>query len=141
MAELVSYTKIKEFIPEITEYGVKAAHRHKLEYGRGAPIPITVSPRMRVSPTQLDHFLTFITSPHIIQDLPFGQRLLKLSDGKVLETPNVIRAMITQRIIDQYRQFAEESNFKPRLDFRRSLEFGYPPREETAGRVSDRLCL
>ena len=28
-----------------------------------------------------------------------------------------------------------------RLDFRRSLEFGYPPREETAGRVSDRLCL
>ena len=29
----------------------------------------------------------------------------------------------------------------PRLDFRRSLAFGYPPREETAGRVSDRLCL
>ena len=28
-----------------------------------------------------------------------------------------------------------------RLDFRRSLEFGYPPREDTAGRVSDRLCL
>ena len=28
-----------------------------------------------------------------------------------------------------------------RLDFRRSLEFGYPPREETAGRVSDRLHL
>ena len=28
-----------------------------------------------------------------------------------------------------------------RLDFRRSLEFGYPPREEAAGRVNDRLCL
>ena len=33
------------------------------------------------------------------------------------------------------------SRLASRLDIRRSLEFGYPPREETAGRVSDRLCL
>ena len=28
-----------------------------------------------------------------------------------------------------------------RLALRRSLEFGYPPREETAGRVSDGLSV
>ena len=74
---------------------------------------ISKSPRMRVEGVQLDHFLTFITSPHVIQDLPFGQRYLHLSSGKVLETPNVIRTMIPQRIVRQYQQYCEETNFKP----------------------------
>jgi hypothetical protein len=68
---------------------------------------------MRVNNAQLDHFLCFITSPHVIQDLPFGQRYLHLANGKILETPNVIRSMIPQRIIDQYRQFCVETNFIP----------------------------
>jgi hypothetical protein len=68
---------------------------------------------MRVSPVQLDHFLTFITSPHVIQDLPFGQRNLQLSNGQVIETPNVIRTMIKQRTITQYVQYCEETDFKP----------------------------
>ena len=29
-----------------------------------------------VSPKQLDHFLDFITSAHIVQDLPFGEKTL-----------------------------------------------------------------
>ena len=68
---------------------------------------------MRVDADQLDHFLTFITSPHIIQDLPFGQRYLHLSSGIVLETPNVIRTMIPQRIVKQYLQYCNETDFKP----------------------------
>ena len=68
---------------------------------------------MRVDESQLDHFLCFITSPHVVQDLPFGQRYLYLSNGKILETPNVTRAMIPQRVIDQYHQFCSETNFKP----------------------------
>ena len=59
-------------------------------------------------------FLSFIiTSPHVVQDLPFAQRYLYLSNGKVLETPNVIRSMIPQHIIDQYNQFCVETNFSP----------------------------
>ena len=68
---------------------------------------------MRVEGGQLDHLLTFITSPHVVQDLPFGQRYLHLSSGKVLETPNVIRTMTPQRIVRQYQQYCEETNFKP----------------------------
>ena len=68
---------------------------------------------MRVSLSQLDHFLSFITSPHIIQDLPFSQRHLKLSNCKILETPNTIRMMISQHIVDQYVQCCTEINFKP----------------------------
>lgn len=68
---------------------------------------------MRVDSGQLDHFLTFITSSHIVQDLPFGQRFLKLSNGDVLETPNIIRTMIPERIVQQYQAYCEETQFKP----------------------------
>ena len=77
--------------------------------------PLKKSPRMRVNEDQLDHFLTFTMSSHIhvVQDLPFGQRYLHLENGQVLETPNVIRAMIPQRIIEQYTQFCKEGDMKP----------------------------
>lgn len=68
---------------------------------------------MRVSPAQLDSFLQFITSPHIVQDLPFGQRNLQLSSGQILQTPNTIRTMVAQRIVDQYLEYCNEINFKP----------------------------
>ena len=62
---------------------------------------------------QLDHFLSFITSPHLVQDLPFGQKHLKLSSGDLIEVPNVIRLMIPQRVVQQYKQYCMETNFKP----------------------------
>ena len=113
MADLTSLEKIQAYIPSITEFKFAIARKHKIEYGRGVPLPLQKSPRMCVDTNQLDHFISFITSPHIIQDLPFGQRYLHLSTGKVLETPNVIRNMIPQRIVKQYMQYCYETNFKP----------------------------
>ena len=78
MADLASFSTLQKFIPGITTYRVKIARRHKDLYGRGAPLIGKRSTRMRVSPTQLDHFLTFITSPHVTQDLLFGERNLIL---------------------------------------------------------------
>ena len=113
MADLVTFKQIQRYIPGLTEYRFKMARIHRLEYGRGVVLPMNKSPRMRVEGGQLDHFLTFITSPHVVQDLPFGQRYLYLSSGKVLETPNIIRTMIPHRIVRQYQQYCEETNFKP----------------------------
>ena len=113
MADLIPYSVIQQFIPGITEYRIKAARQHEIQYGRGVPLPVTKSPRIRVDESQLDHFLCFITSPHVVQDLPFGQRYLYLTNGNILETPNVIRSMIPQRITEQYRQFCSETNFTP----------------------------
>ena len=76
-------------------------------------MPVQRSPRMRLNECQLDHFLSFITSPHVVQDLPFGQRYLPLANGQVLECPNVIRSMIPQRIVTQYTQFCKEDGTKP----------------------------
>ena len=78
MADLAPFSTLQNYLPWITKQRVKTARRHEESYGRGVRILETTSTRMRVGPVQLDHFLTFITSPHVIQDLPFGQRKLQL---------------------------------------------------------------
>ena len=71
------------------------------------------TPRMRVSTTQIDHFIAFITSPHIIQDLPFGERSIMLSTKETIKVPNVIRMIIPERIVIQYMTYCQESGFTP----------------------------
>lgn len=113
MADIVTYKRIQHYIPGLTEYRFKMARRHALQYGRGVEVPSTKSPRLRIEQTKLDHFLAYITSPHVTQDLPFGQRYLRLSNGQVLETPNVIRAIIPSRLVKQYKSYCEETGFEP----------------------------
>lgn len=62
---------------------------------------------------KLDSFLDFITSPHVIRDLPYGERKIKLSDGTVYEMPNVIRCMGSSDVIQQYKAYCSENNISP----------------------------
>ena len=66
---------------------------------------------MAVSQTQLDHFLDFITTTHIIQDLPSGQKSIKLSTKEVITVPNFIRMMVPGSILKQYLAYSSESGF------------------------------
>lgn len=95
-------------VPNLTHYRFKIAKQHLLLYGRGCSVPRPIQKRMCVSPEMIDHFISFITSQHIVQDLPFGQKHLSLSSGQVLEVPNVIRALIPERIV-QYQEYCKES--------------------------------
>ena len=99
------------------------ARKHRLTCGRGAPVVQKAIVRTRFDVNQLDHFLNFVTSPYIAQDLPFGERLLKLSSGEVIHTPNVIRVSVNERIIDQYLQYCKECEMTPlsRVTLRRVL--------------------
>ncbi|CAB3990326.1 Hypothetical predicted protein, partial [Paramuricea clavata] len=62
--------------------------------------------RIKVPPEKLDHFLAFITSARVIQDLPFGEKTLKLSTTEI-KIPNVIRNSIPEQIIQQYQSYSE----------------------------------
>jgi hypothetical protein len=64
---------------------------------------------------QIAHFVDFIVSPHVCTDLPFGEKVLKLSSGIELLVPNTIRNMGATRIIDQYLAYCNEmcSDFEP----------------------------
>ena len=111
MADKLSLHELREFIPTITSYRYNIARRHRLLHGRAAPVSCHENRRIRIDPAKLEHFVSFITSPHVIQDVPFGEKLLKLSTGEIIRTPNVVRTMIPERIVQQYQQYCYETNF------------------------------
>ena len=111
MADKLRYNELKKFLPEVTLYRFKIARQHLILHGRGVPVPVQQQVRMAVDPKQLDHFITFITSPNVIQDVPFGEKIMQLRTGEILHTPNVIRNMIPSTIIKQYIAYCEETSF------------------------------
>ena len=113
MSDKLQFKEIKKLLPEVTRYRFAVARQHRILHGRGAPVPTKVQTRMKIDPSQLDHFLNFITSPHVTQDLPFGEKTTKLTTGEVLQVPNVIRMMIPSTLIKQYQRFCQETFFKP----------------------------
>ena len=76
MADKLTLNQLQHWIPDLSQYHFTEARHHCLVYGRGAPVLTVPTPRMRVSTAQIDHFILFITSPHVIQDLPFGERTI-----------------------------------------------------------------
>ena len=112
MAVKLSYKALKKWIPNLTRYRFSEARKHILIEGRGAALsPQSSQTRMVLSQTQLDHFLDFITSPHVIQDLPFGEKSIKLSSKEVIIVPNVIRMMVPESIVKQYLAYSHECGF------------------------------
>ena len=113
MAGIASYKALLAFIPGLTPYLYTQANLHRLQHGRTVPVPKKEAPRLRIDRQQLDHFLSFITSPHLVQDLPFGSKNLKLSNDQSIAVPNVIRTLIPQGIVRQYKQYCSDTNFSP----------------------------
>ena len=90
------------------------ARRYVLEVGAGLPLQsVAKQTREKVDAVKLDHFLDFITSSNIVQDLPFDRKTLKLSCGTKIDIPNVIRTLLPSRLIKQYNQYCSEENYSP----------------------------
>lgn len=116
MADKLSFKDLEQLIPGLSRYRFTASRLHRLHYGIGAPLPQeSLAVRERVDPARLEHFIDFITSQQVIQDLPFGRRKLKLSNGETLEIPNVVRLLIPSRLVNQYYQFSKETGFSSPL--------------------------
>lgn len=112
MADKLSFKDLEQLIPGLSRYRFHSARLHRLQHGVGAPLPqMPTAIRERVDSARLEHFIDFITSQHVIQDLPFGRRKLKLSNGEALEIPNVVRLLIPSRLVSQYYQYCQETGF------------------------------
>ena len=85
--------------------------------GQGTPTAISRRSAQRYTEQQLAHFIDFIQSPHIITDMPFGERTIQLSRGQKIAVLDVIRNTIPSRIVAQYFVYCEEAGetkgFKP----------------------------
>ena len=113
MADKVSYKVVQRWIPNLTRYRYNIARHHILLHGRGTVVPQVKAARVSIPPEKLDHFIAFITSAHVMQDLPFGEKTLKLSSNAEIKIPNVVRSMIPAQIVKQYESFCYETNFAP----------------------------
>jgi len=113
MVEKIDYSTLKRLIPDLTRYRYKIAKRHSLLHGKGVPVPSSSHTRMRVPQEKVEHFICFITSQHVISDLPFGEKKLTLSSKEIITVPNVIRMIVPERIVKQYLQFCNETHFSP----------------------------
>ena len=69
--------------------------------------------RVKYEDEQIEHFVDFITSDHIIKDLPYGEKTLKLSLGEITHIPLVIRSLAPATIITQYTELCKEEDVKP----------------------------
>lgn len=111
IADKVRFATVQRWLPDLSRYRYNIARHHRFLHGRGTEVPQQKQKRIKVSPDKLDHFLAFITSAHIIQDLPFGEKTLRLSSGSEIKKPNVIRTSIPEQIIKQYQGYCAETEF------------------------------
>ena len=113
MADKVSLATIQQWIPGLTSYRFKVARQHDAVHGSGKLVPTNAQTKLFIPEAKLAHFLDFITSSHVIQDLPFGAKTITLSTNEVVQVPNVVRNMIPERIVCQYQKYSAEHDFTP----------------------------
>ena len=110
VAQNISYKLLQSFIPGLTKYRFTAARKHAAEFNRGATVEQSPTVIVRFEEHQVEHFIDFLVSEHVCTDMPFGENVLKLSNGVELFVPNVIRNFIPSRIIDQYYRFCSKNS-------------------------------
>ncbi|KAK2551331.1 hypothetical protein P5673_027724, partial [Acropora cervicornis] len=117
IADKLTFNDLQKLIPGLSRSRFTAARRHGVQYGAEA-LATQIGKkktilRQKIDPAQVEHFIEFITSQKVIQDLPFGTRKLRLTSGEEVNIPNVIRLLIPSRLVDQYLHFCHETGFKP----------------------------
>ena len=104
----MSFKEITQQLPEVTCSKFYTAKNHAKLVGPGLPIT-TSATRQKMDPIKLDNFLDFITSEHIVRDLPYGERKVRMSNGSVIEMPNIVHSMGASDVIHQYKFFCAEN--------------------------------
>ena len=113
MADKVNFKDLQRWIPNLSRYRFNIARHHLLLHGRGANVQSVKGTRMYIAPEKLDHSLSFITSTLIIEDLPFGEKTLKLSTNTEIKVPNVVQSLIPEHIVLQYLSYCSDVGFVP----------------------------
>ena len=81
---MFSKSQLQEFIPGISKRQIDEARRHADLRGPGKPSSPPEIRRMRLEATKTDHFLDFISSSSLLQDVSYGTKSLKLDSGEKL---------------------------------------------------------
>ena len=109
------YTKsqLQQMIPGLTIWRIDQARKHAAVVGAGVSEERQSVVRYRLDSQKLDHFLDLISSPHYIQDVAYGTKKLQMSTGEVLQIPNVVRTVVSSRMVALYQNYCREMEFEP----------------------------
>lgn len=108
-----SRSELLTLIPGLTKWRIDEARKHAFLNEPGQQIEPPQIKRSRMHPAKVDHFLDFVSSPSFLQDVAYGTKKLKLSDGDTLEIPNVVRTVIASRLVQLYTSYCSETGFQP----------------------------
>ena len=81
MADKLNFKDLQRWTPNLSRYRFNITRHYLLLRGKDANVKYVKGTRMYIALEKLDHFLSYITSTHIIHDLPFGEKTLKLSSN------------------------------------------------------------
>ena len=94
MADKLNVKDLQRWTPNLSRYRFNITRHHLLLRGKGTNVKYVKGTRMYIALEKLDHFLSYITSSHIIDDLPFCEITLKLSSNTEIKVPNVVRSHV-----------------------------------------------
>ena len=94
MADKLNFKDLQRWTPNLSRYRFNITRHHLLLRGKGANVKYVKGTRMYIALEKLDHFLSYITSTHIIHALPFGEKTLKLSSNTEIKVPNAVRSHV-----------------------------------------------
>ena len=109
------YTKsqLQQMVPGLTIWRIDQARKHAAVVGAGVSEERQPVVRYRLAREKVDHFLDFVSCPHYIQDVAYGTKKLRMSTGEVLEIPNVVRTVLSSRMVALYQNYCREMEFAP----------------------------
>ena len=108
-----SKSQLQEMIPGLSKRQIDDARTHADLRGPGELVDPPEIHRMRLETTKTDHFLEFISTSSLLQDVSYGTKTIKLDSGEKLLVPAAIRTLIPSRIIKQYQSYCDSVDFKP----------------------------
>ena len=108
-----SKSELLALIPGLSKWRIDEARKHAFQTKPGQPIDPPRITRCRLDAVKVDHFLDFLSSPSVLQDVAYGTRTLKLESGESLEIPNMVRTLKSSHLVRMYLNFCVESNFEP----------------------------
>ena len=108
-----SKSQLQEIIPGLSKRQIDDARTHADLRGPGKHVNPPEIHRMRLETTKTDHFLEFISTSSLLQDVSYGTKTIKLDSGEKLLVPAAIRTLIPSRIIKQYQSYCDSVDFKP----------------------------
>ena len=103
------------------KWRINETRKHAALVRPGKPLDVPRVNRKKLDPVKVDHFIDFVSSPNYLQNVAYGTKTIKLTNGEAFEIPSVVRNVTSSRLVNLYFSFCQEVTFEP---LARSTLFG-----------------